>query len=97
MAGQIRMTPDQMRARAGEYSNEAGKVQDTITKMDNLLKTLQGEWEGAAAESYSARFAELRPSFVKAKELIDEIAKALQVSAQTLEETDQNIAAKLKG
>jgi uncharacterized protein YukE len=37
MAGQIRMTPDQMRARAGEYTTEAGKVQDTISKLMHTL------------------------------------------------------------
>jgi WXG100 family type VII secretion target len=97
MAGQIRMTPEQMRVRANEYSTEAGKVQETIGKMDQLLNALQGEWEGAAAESYAQRFTELRPGFVKAKELIDEIAKALQDTARIVEETDQNIAAQFRG
>ncbi len=93
MAGQIRITPDQMRSRANEYRVEAGNVERVISKMDQLLRMLEGEWEGEASRAYSSRFAELRPGFVKAKELIDEIARALDNTAATLEETDARIAA----
>ena len=91
------MTPDQMRARAGEYTTEANKVQETIAKMDTLLQQLQSEWEGAAANAYAQRFSELRPGFVKAKDLIDEISAALKQTAQIVEQTDQNIANQFKG
>ncbi|MBE6018615.1 MAG: WXG100 family type VII secretion target, partial [Lachnospiraceae bacterium] len=66
MANQIRITPEQMRSRAGEYRNEAEVVNGVILKMDQLLGALQGEWEGAASESYAARYAELKPGFLKA-------------------------------
>ena len=56
MASQIRITPDQMRERAGQYRTEADTVNGVITKMDSLLQALQGEWEGAASESYAARY-----------------------------------------
>ena len=87
MASQIRMTPEKMRTRAGEYN-----LQTVITKMDALLKNLQAEWEGSASEAYAARFAELRPGFVKAKDLIDEISAALKKTAQIVEDTDNSIA-----
>ncbi len=92
MASQIRMTPEKMRTRAGEYTTQANNLQTVITKMDALLKNLQGEWEGSASEAYAARFAELRPGFVKAKDLIDEISAALKKTAQIVEDTDNSIA-----
>ena len=92
MASQIRITPDQMRGRASEYRVEAGNVEGVISKMDTLLSNLQAEWEGASSESYAARYQELRPGFVKAQELINEIAAALDATANTLEETDTNLA-----
>lgn len=95
MAGQIRITPDQMRVRANEYRVEADTVQGVIGKMDSLLNTLQGEWEGAASRAYATRFGELRPGFVKARELIDEIARALDNTAASIEDTDAQIAAAL--
>ena len=65
--------------------------------MDTLLTALQGEWEGAASEAYAARFAELRPGFVEAQNLIMEIATALDSTAQIIEDTDSNIASQFRG
>lgn len=97
MAGQIRITPEQMRSRANEYRNEANNVGQVISKMDSLLSQLQSEWEGASSESYAERYAELKPSFIKAQELINEIASALDQTANTLEETDASIASGFRG
>ena len=69
-SGQIRMTPETMRGRASEYRIESENVQNVIEKMDSLLESLQAEWEGAASEAYAAKFGELRPSFVAAKDLL---------------------------
>ena len=85
MSGQIRMTPETMRARAAEYSTQASNVQDVINKMDNLLKQLKAEWEGDAAQGFETRFNELRPGFVKAQELIEEISAALKSSVTKLD------------
>lgn len=97
MANQIRITPDQMRERATQYRGEADVVNGVIGKMDSLLQQLQGEWEGSASESYAARYQELKPSFMKAEELIREIAQALDATAKIVEETDANIANQFRG
>ena len=96
MANQIRITPDQMRGRANEYRAEADTVNGVIQKMDTLLTVLQAEWEGAASESYAVRYALLKPSFMKAEELIREIAQALDATANIVEETDASIAAQFR-
>ncbi|BDR52710.1 protein YukE [Bombiscardovia nodaiensis] len=97
MAGQIRITPETMRIRAGKYREESGNVQGVIRDMDGLLSQLQTEWEGASSQSYAQRYQELRPGFVKAQDLITEIAKALDTTAQTLEDTDAAIASGFRG
>ena len=96
MANQIRITPDQMRERANQYRNEAETVNGVIAQMDNLLGQLQGEWEGSASESYAARYQELKPGFMKAEELIREIAAALDSTARIVEETDASIASQFR-
>lgn len=96
MANQIRMTPDMMRERATQYRTEADTVNGVIQKMDSLLAMLQSEWEGAASESYAARYEQLKPGFMKAEELIREIAKALDSTARIVEETDANIASQFR-
>ncbi len=94
---QIRMSPDQMRSRAGEYRAEAEKVSDVITKMDNLVESLLGEWEGAASEGFASRYAELKPGFQQAENLIREIAGALDSSANIVENADSDIAGQFRG
>ncbi len=96
MANQIRITPDQMRERAGQYRNEADTVNGVISNMDSLLSNLQAEWEGQASESYAARYEELKPGFQKAEELIREIAAALDSTASIVETTDSDIAAQFQ-
>ena len=96
MANQIRMTPETMRTRAGEYSTQAGNIQEIINKLDRLLAQLQNEWEGDASRAYAEKFNQLRPGFVKTNELVDDISTALRKTAQIVEETDRNIAGQFR-
>lgn len=96
MSDQIRMTPDMMRSRASEYATQSEMVGEVISRMDSLLSQLQSEWEGAASRSYAEKYEELKQGFVKAQELIMEISEALNKTAQTVEETDQAIAAQFR-
>lgn len=97
MANQIRMTPETMRTRASEYTTQAGNIQQVIDKLDRLLQQLQQEWEGDASRAYAEKFNQLRPGFVKTKDLVDEISAALRKTAQIVEDTDRNIAGQFRG
>ena len=79
MAGQLRITPDQMRVKADECRVQIEALGDIISKMDNLLATFQREWEGADANAYYARYKELRPGFIEAQNLMDDIAIKLDM------------------
>ena len=97
MAGQIRITPDVMDQRAGEYRTRESEVNDIISKMDQMLTQLMSEWEGEAARSYQGRWqGDLKPSFQRASALIEEIAVALNKTATILRDTDAQIAAQLR-
>ena len=91
MSNQIRITVEQMHTRVSQYRAEAENVNSVITTMDNLLNELQSEWEGAASESYAQRYRDLRPSFIRAYELINEIAAALENTTRLMDETDKQI------
>ena len=87
MANQIRMTPATMRTRASQTDKQAETVQNVITTMDKLLKTLKTEWEGDAMKGYEERYNKIKPSFKNAKELLDEIAHNLRETAKTVSYT----------
>jgi WXG100 family type VII secretion target len=94
-SGQIRMTPEQMRARAREFGVQGERTQEVINNMDRLLNMLQEEWEGEASRSFKAKFEELRPGFVKTRELIEDINKVLTDTARITEETDRSLASQI--
>jgi WXG100 family type VII secretion target len=93
----IRITPDLMRTRAGQYRGESQSIGSVISNMDGLLASLQEEWEGEASKSYADRYSELKPTFQKAQQLVDEIATSLDKVAQQMEDTDSSIAAAFRG
>lgn len=97
MAGQIRITPDQMRGRAGEYRTQSQNVEEVISAMDVLMSNLQAEWEGESSAAFADRYTELRPGFIAAKDLIEEIATALDATANDIEELDTQIAGQWRG
>ncbi|TGB03457.1 WXG100 family type VII secretion target [Halobacillus salinus] len=97
MAGNIRLTPDELREFARQYNNESANVQDLIGRLDGMSGQLQEIWEGASSEAFAAQYQELRPSFEKMTTLLAEVSQQLSNSANTLEETDQNIAGQIRG
>lgn len=69
MASQIRISPDQMRERANSYQTESGNVSEMIGRLDSLLQSLLGEWEGSASEAYRERYESLRPAFTPGRRI----------------------------
>ncbi len=96
MAGQIRMTPETMRARSREAESQARVMEDLNRKMTQLLNTLKQEWEGEAMVGYEARFGQIKPILTNAHELLREIAHNLDKSAEIVERTDAEIGRQFK-
>ena len=49
MTGQIRITPEAMRGRAGEFRAARENFLNVVQSMSNLIGTLREEWEGQAS------------------------------------------------
>ena len=94
MNGQIRITPSQMRSRAGEFRTEGENFEQVVTKMQSLIGALQDEWEGQASQQFASQFESLKPSFTAMKQLIDDIGGQLDGTAVAIEQLDQDIANK---
>lgn len=46
MAGQIRMTPAELRDRAKKYGHSAREIDQILNNLKNLQEQLRGEWKG---------------------------------------------------
>ena len=92
MAGQIRMTPEQMRQRANEVRVQGENFQDVINRMQQKINELQTEWEGQASRAFAEQFDRLKPAFNDMRRLIDDIGGQLDATANSVEQLDQDIA-----
>ena len=48
MAGQIRMTPAELKAKAARYGQSSQQIEQILKDLTNLQNELRGEWEGRA-------------------------------------------------
>jgi len=96
MSGQIRMTPEQMRTRAGEVRNQGEVFQEVINRMQGIINELQSEWEGQASRAFAEQFERLRPAFNDMRELVGDIAMQLDGTANAVEQLDQDIASRFR-
>jgi len=96
MSGQIRMTPEQMRQRAGEVRHQGDNFQEVINRMQGIINELQTEWEGQASRAFADQFDRLRPSFNDMRQLITDIGTQLDASANAVEQLDRDIASRFK-
>jgi WXG100 family type VII secretion target len=96
MAGQIRITPEQMRSRASEVRGQGQTFQEVIDRMQNIINEVQSEWEGQASQQFAQQFDSLKPSFNNMRQLIEDIGSQLDATANAVEQLDQDIASKFK-
>lgn len=85
---QLRVTPEQLRARASEYRTQGDEVEGVISKLDSLINALEGEFEGNTASRFISQYSDLRPSFVSMQQLITELASFLEKKAIDFETAD---------
>ena len=85
---QLRVTPDQLRNRAGECRKHSEEIGEVITSLDSLKKVLESEWEGNRAKKYFSQYDDLRPSFVSMRDLVSDLATELDNEATRFENAD---------
>ena len=96
MSGQIRMTPEQMRARAGEVRNQGATINEVVGRLGNIINELQSEWEGQASRAFAEQFDRLRPAFYEMRQLVEDIGTQLEGTANAVEQLDKDIASRFR-
>ena len=73
MAGQIRMSPEELKSKATRYGQGANQIEDILRQLQNLQNELRGEWEGRAFEGFDQQFNQLKPKVQNFAQLLQEI------------------------
>ncbi|ENH96300.1 WXG domain protein [Gracilibacillus halophilus YIM-C55.5] len=92
MAGQIRMSPEELKARAQTYGQGSDQINEVLNKLKNLQDQLRGEWEGRAFERFDDQFRELEPKVQNFSQLLHDIQTQLQQTAQAMQEQDETLS-----
>ena len=96
MAGQTRMTPEDMRSRAGDVDGQRNAFGDVVSRMDSILNQLEAEWDGAASQKFRQQFEDLRrTSFQNMTQLLEDLGTQLRQTAQAVENLDREIASRI--
>lgn len=97
MSGIIRVTPAELVSMANRYSSESSQVGEQISRLDTMIRELEGMWEGESSRAFSEQYQSLRPSFVQMQQLLEDISVQLNNTARALEDADNQIAGQIRG
>ncbi|WP_175074908.1 WXG100 family type VII secretion target [Terribacillus sp. AE2B 122] len=92
MAGQIRMTPEQLQNHAKRYGNGSQTINDVLTDLNNLQVQLRSEWEGRAFDRFDDQFIQLKPKVQEFSQLMLDIQLQLEKTAQAVQDQDEALS-----
>ncbi len=92
---QIRITPDTMRERSGNYITKQGDLDTLRTELETLVTTLESEWEGSATVSFREQWEAIKPSFENCSTLLGDISTQLSSTADAMEALDADISSQM--
>ena len=95
MAG-IVVTPELLRGKAGELRGYRSEHDDAINKIRSLVNGLPEEFKGDAASAYIEKFNSMESTFTNFSELLEDLAKKLEIAAANFESTDGQTASQMK-
>lgn len=95
MAGQIKLTPEELRTSARRYSEGSHTIEDILNQLKSEQQVIDANWEGAAWDRFDQQFQDLVPQVQQFSQLLEDIYQQLLSVADTIEQTDQDIASKI--
>lgn len=92
MAGQIRMSPEELQAKSKRYGLGAEQINEVLRDLSDLQEELRGEWEGRAFDQFDVQFRQLRPKVKEFSELMVEIQNQLTKTAEAVAQQDEALS-----
>jgi WXG100 family type VII secretion target len=99
MATQIKITPEELRRMSRELQSDSDTVRGITNRINSHINNLWNTWDGAAQDTflatYESNYKQLLTEDIP--ELLIGLSQQLTGVADTLEQTDQDLASQLKG
>lgn len=94
-SGLIKLTPAELKSSATKYTNGANSVQQVLQSLTTEQGVISSNWSGSAFQKFDTQFNTLKPKVQQFIELLNDIDKELVSVANTIEQTDQQIASQI--
>lgn len=97
MAGQILVSPEELRSHSSAVGTRAQQAESDFQSMKARLSELSSAFQGQAAESFNARFEEWHSSATGLIQALQALGQFLNQAAETVESVDAQLAQGLNG
>lgn len=98
MAGQIRMTPQELRDAAGTLKDKREIILEAVGVIESTVNSTTANWEGAAQSQFVQNFEEMLPMLKESfPDIIEGIESMMTGAADTIEQADEEIAKAFAG
>lgn len=87
----IQVTPEVLRGKATDVRTYKGEHDEVMAKLKNLVYALNEVWKGEAQDTFVAKYESMQSTFNDFSLLIENYAKAMEASANQLEQTDNEL------
>ena len=84
----IKVTPDMLRARAGDVRKNRGEHEATIQRISTIVNGLNDVWQGEAQNAFVERYRSMEQTFKQFSEMLEGYATLMDSAANQLQETD---------
>ncbi len=88
MEAELRVTPADLRATAGEFQGIHTQLTSQIDQMKDLVRNTNASWEGQAGDAFRNKFNQLEDDMTKMKGMINEHINDLQEMATRYEQAE---------
>jgi WXG100 family type VII secretion target len=92
MAERISIRPEQVRNVAGQFRSKSQESASMVQQLNGSVKGLEAEWVGMSAQRFYGDFTQWSQTMNKYVELLNSIAGELDRIANTIEQTDLQLA-----
>lgn len=88
----IQITPELLESKASEVRTIRSNHDETMTRLRNLIYSLNEQWKGEAQASFVQKFESMSKTFTSFSEMLEDYAKKMDTNARQLRDKDAELA-----
>jgi WXG100 family type VII secretion target len=89
MAGQFRVTEDELKALSSKISETNSSIQGEVKRLDGVISQIAGGWQGQAASAYHRLQQQWNEDANKMNQILNDIKEAVDSTRQNYSVTEE--------